>query len=319
MARSLLTYGESGTYKTSNLGEIADYLCAAYGGPVRLVTADSGVGPVQDQIDRGVIEYWRITTCQNPLAMIRKVCRGHWPDKWIDAANGIADESSLVSKTSRDTGLIAGASGVMIEGLTMIASLISYDLVTRKQRATGEPLAAVFDEAGEKFADTSRGTYKFVQNQTFGYITELKGLACPWVVVTGHEGKGEDETNRRIYGPAVMGKAMTDQVCGWFENTLHFEKYMFQVKASGSKKGEVDRKEPGVRAFFASHQDPEVANAFWPAKLGVTPAITARIKDKWPNNYIPLLIDGQGVYASSVAKLVEMIDLETKKVREVVK
>ncbi len=141
VARTLLSYGESGTYKTSNIGQVADYLAETTGGVTRLITADSGTGPVEDQIQRGVIEPWVLTSASAPLPCLMYGVQGYWPTK-IDPRNFKADESSLRKTTVdewKDVACIA------IEGLGMIGSLLYDDLVT-KGRQTGEPLQGQFTE-----------------------------------------------------------------------------------------------------------------------------------------------------------------------------
>src|ERR1700736_450626 len=99
------------------------------------------------------------------------------------------------------------------------------------QRATGEPLQALFTEQVSgvtvDYADSSRGTYKFVQNRTFGYVNQFKALPCHDCIFTTHEAKGENTTKRLIYGPAVLGPALTDKVAVWFENSFHFDSYQY--------------------------------------------------------------------------------------------
>jgi hypothetical protein len=193
----------------------------------------------------------------------------------------------------------------MFEGLYMNAGLIAQDLVN-KGRDTGEPLQAKFQELGMQFAHGSRGTYGFVQAQTHDYVHDAKNLPIEWLVMTSHEGKGEDlVTKKTVFGPAVMGKSLTDKISGWFENTLHVESYHYKIADPKSK--ENGKSKRGVRAFYVRHPDSELSNVFWPAKLGVTVEQQVRIETLWPNSYIPLRINAKGQYTSSIADLVEEI------------
>jgi len=297
MARTILIYGESGTFKSSNLGEIAEYLLSRFGGITRLLTADSGVAPMQEQIDRGVIQYWDITTAKSPMGLFRKALRGYWPDKLV---NGKADENSFRPTTAEEW---RGISGVFVEGITRVADVMMQDL-REKGRDTGEPLQAKFQDSGVNFAQASRGTYGFVQTYSQDWIGELKTLPVPWVVVTAHEGKGEDLVSKKtVFGPAIVGKAGTDKVCGWFENSIHTESYKIQVK------GEVKPRE-GVRGCFVRHSDAEVGNVYWPAKLGLPPKAMAGVIKKFPNGYVAFRMNSEGVYTSGMHTLMEAIDTE---------
>lgn len=295
MAKTLLIYGESGTYKTSQLAEIAEYLYKRYGGITRLATADSGVSPLQEQIECGAIQYWDITTSKNPMGLFKKVVGGYWPDK---IENGKADESSFRKVTAAEW---KGINGFFIEGITRVADVMMKDL-REKRRDTGEPLQAKFEDSGVSFAQGSRGTYGFVQTYCQDWIGELKALPCPWVVVTAHEGKGEDlVTKKTIFGPAIVGKAGTDKVCGWFENSIHTESYKY------TKKNDTTKHE-GVRGCYVRHADLEVPNVYWPAKLGITPKAMAAVIKRYPKFFVPFTINDAGVYTSGVHTLIQLID-----------
>jgi hypothetical protein len=130
----------------------------------------------------------------------------------------------------------------------------------------------------------------------------LKALPCPWVVVTGHEGKGEDlVTKKTIFGPAIVGKAGTDKVCGWFENSIHTESFTYTRKDD-------PKKYEGVRGCFVRHADLEVPNVYWPAKLGVTPRAMAAIVKMYPKYFVEFKIDKDGKYVSGVHSLISLID-----------
>lgn len=300
MARTLLLYGESSLYKSSNLGEIADYIYATRDKQTHLISADSSWAPMGDQIRRGVIIPWNLKACTVPLPALQKACRGYWP-KSLDPATGIMDERYGMEMTDW-----AQVGCLLIEGLYMIAELLKDDLLT-KNRATGEPLTAVFTEDGENFASTSRGTYKFVQEQTHIYVKNASGLPCDWVIFTGHEGKGKDVTGRMTMGPAILGQALTDKVAGWFESVLHHESYSYTDASSGT-----GTRRDGVRAYFERHPDPDISNIFWPAKIGVEPRVKAQVLKRWQHGYVPLLLDSEGNYVESVATLLGEIEAAEK-------
>ncbi len=299
-------YGESGTFKSSGLAEIARYLAWRYPAPdgsagiVRLITADSSWGPLEEGVQDGYIQVWSLSTATSPLGLFRKACQGYWPTR-LDPKTGKADEGSFVETKGLQW---AGIAGYMYEGLTRVAELVMKDMKD-KHREVGEPLQGKFTDAGVQLAGSSRGTYGFVQDYSRDWIQDARAkLLVPWVIVTGHEGKGEDlVTKKTVFGPATAGKSMTDKISGWFENTIHHESYQFKT----SKDGETQN---GVRAFFLRHTDQEVTNVYWPAKLGVTSKQFVAIQRKWPKGYIPLQLDEEGNYKAgcSLADLVEMID-----------
>ena len=188
-----------------------------------------------------------------------------------------------------------------------------------RQRSTGEPLVADFGEmignTSVKYAMASRGTYGFVQNQTHRYAKgKFPGLPVPWVFLTTHEYRGQDKSGKVLIGPKIAGRAMTADVCEWFDHVIHFEQYQYKaqlskeesVMAGGAK--EVVR--TGTRAWFAKHIDEEV-NKLWPAKLGVPPYLMQHIYKRWPRGYVPItfeVVNGEFQYTSSVRTLLELID-----------
>jgi hypothetical protein len=304
MAKTLLNYGILGTFKSTQLGLIANWLYSEFGGVVRMLTADSGLGPVREYIDAGIIHHINLNSCQYPVAVVKRVSKGYWP-KRIDLATGKIDEATLALTTEAEW---QGVSGYLIEGITRIAELYKIDS-ERKGRSIGEPLqgsdkAAVQAELGEQYLGASRGTYMGAQGLTADYVERFKGLPVPWVVYTGHESKGEDENDRPCYGPAVLGKALNSVVGGWFENTLHSQQFHYDKKDS---KGNTIRK-TGVKLFFTSHPDATFPKMTWPAKLGVSPRIQAQVEAKWPGGYVPLLMDASGEYVSSIVDLLNVID-----------
>jgi hypothetical protein len=98
-----------------------------------------------------------------------------------------------------------------------------------------------------------------------------------------------------------MGGALTNKVSGWFENTFHFDSYMYTEEKTG-------RQRSGVRAFFERHLDPEVPNVWWPAKLGVEPETAARVRALFSNDYVPLLLNERGESECDLRKVFEIMD-----------
>ncbi len=303
-AETILIYGDSESYKTSNLGPLADWLFTQYGGITRLITSDSGVGPLRDQIQRGVIQVWSIAGSQYYAGVLRRASMGYWPESIDPLTYQAGDVNRLRQTTAREW---LGVSGVFMEGLTKNADGLMGHLLGAKgnaPQATGEPLTGMFDELGMKFASSSRGTYKSIQEQVLHNAALLCALPVRMVVMTAHESKGEDLTKKTIFGPAVAGKALTDKMTSCFQNSLHFEAYMSKFRDKDGK----EFKRPGVRAFFQKHVDSEVPGIFWPAKLGVTPQVKAMVLEAWPHGYLPLKIDKGGNYVSGVHTLFEFIE-----------
>ncbi len=308
MARTILIYGESGVFKTSNVAEFCCWLNARFGGKVRGVFGDNR-GPLREVVEAGIMEPWDIMTHADPLGCITAASQGYWPSK---LENGVA-----TGKLTKD---MSGVAGYVVEGLTEIGTLLMRNNEAKK-RSTGEPLVADFnltiDGIKFEYAMGSRGTYQFVQNQTHRYVkTGFAGLDVPYVLCTSHESKGFDDFNNPVFGPVIVGSALVDRICQWFDMALHFDKYFYELQVPGVN-GAAAKKvlRTGARAYFTSHADANIKTAIWQAKLGIETYLMDGIYGMWPEGYVPLLYgvnpqapkDGAGYY-SSLRTLMEIID-----------
>ena len=170
MAQPVLIYGASGTFKTSQIGPFADYEFARTGKPTRLITCDSGFGPVVDQISRGTIIPLRLETCPHPVPVLTKLSRGEWPVSVIDQNAGAwyLESNAQFEQVSHITGAYA------VEGLTRICELVRQAW-TAEQRESGEPLQGKYEQMGEKFAFQSRGTLFSIQ-QLINNLADRKSV-----------------------------------------------------------------------------------------------------------------------------------------------
>lgn len=304
--QTILLYGATDTYKTSQIGLAAEYIFKSTGKVTRLVTADSGIKPVRNQIKSGVIQVINLKECAFPLSSLVKISRGMWPTE-IDFETGSFNEKTLQVDKHLGVNEDGAVGAYAIEGLYMIGQLMYGDLI-RKQRATGEPLQAEFVEEGVQFADGSRGTYKFVQTWTMGYLKEFFGLGTRYkfsnIIVTSHEGKGKDPfTGVAILGPMVIGQSATGKMAQEFEHTLHHDTYEYAEGPTGKQV-----RKTGVRAFFQKHPDSELPKQYWPAKLTVDPKVIPKLNAQWPGGYYPVALDTKGNYVSGLHTLLEFLD-----------
>ena len=308
MAKTLLMYGETGSMKSSNAADIVDYLYERWGVPVLGVFGDNR-GPLQSQVNRGRLIPWDIYTHSDPLGCIIAASTGYWPVR-------LEDGRAVGPLKLRTGDAWNEISGFLVEGLTENGMLIMRDR-EMKRCSTGEPLVALTSEliAGTNetihYAMGSRGTYQFAQIQTHRYVKNgFAKLPVPWVIMTAHESKGTDENGRPVYGPVIVGRAMIDTIPQWFDNTIHMDKYFFDVTVTGkdAKKTKTTIKRQGARAFFTGHVDAAIPTVFWAAKLGVPTDLMMEIFDAWPEGYVPLTLDRAGKYCSGVRDIIEMID-----------
>jgi hypothetical protein len=301
MAKTLLLYGSSGTYKTTQCGEFVEYLYARYGKPVRVLTGDSGYGPLMKQVREGKALVWDITNVPLVFGVIMKVAEGWWPTR---LANGIGDPESMALAPD----IMDACSGIVCEGLTRFAELLGPHFAAKPDTAThknGAKGSINLVEHGQESVTPNVGTYGAVQVATQRYVKKFKALPLPWVMFTAHENKGKDDISKLpVLGVAVMGQAITGLVTGWVETSLHTEPYIYATKTKSGK----EVKKTGVRAYFTLHPDSDMPHMTWPAKLGIEPAAAAKVWEKWEDGFIPFTMDAKGVQTSGIWDFLQLID-----------
>lgn len=263
-AASILCYGATGTRKTTSLGSAAKYIYETTRAPVRYISADGGGWePIQPYIDAGIVIPYRLSDGPTLLEQIRLFRKGFWPN-----------ETGEFKKNLDNVGAYA------IEGLTSISMLMLRHLVTKGQKVA-QDVVGQFKEGSEIFGAAAMAHYGFVQQEildTIGAFSTLPTLGKR-VFFTAHEGKGQDEQTRQtIYGPASVGKAITDKIPLFFGDLLHFETVVLDLKTNKTT----------VRAYLKNHADADLQSILWPAKARMPFDVVADFEKKWPNGYIDL-------------------------------
>lgn len=276
-ANTILVYGESGTFKTSNIGRFARYIYEKTGKPTRLISADGGGWmPVQAEIDAGIIDALRIVEAEQPLPLLRKLGQGYWPSDGRLQLQGLDEVGAYA-----------------VEGLTSIPMLLLRHLA-KTGRKVAEEVVGRFEEeievdgrkTKEVFSAPARSHYGFIQNFVLDMLANFRALPVERVLFTAHEGKGSDDvTNQTIYGPATVGKAITDRLPSEVGDLLHF--YAAPVAVTGGK----SRLE--VRCYMDKHPDTQTS-IIWPAKTRLQPEQLTEFRGKFPEACFPLTLE-QGV------------------------
>lgn len=275
---TICLYGPTGTRKTSQIGAFAKYIYGKTGKQTRLISADGGGwAPVQDLINAGIIEAWRVTDEKEFLSAIRAAAAGAWPKLM---KNGIRIPGPVVvpsdkHKSLKDIGAYA------VEGFASIASAVMGDTVD-KGRKINEDVVSKFGESGDfgeySFGAPSRGHYGFAQRFILDMIKGFTGLPVDRTCFTSLEGKGEDKISKQtVYGPATAGGAITASVPQYVGDCLHFED--FYVEAGKDPENDKQTlKELRIRAWFQQHPD-TATGVMWPAKCRLVPSKVQAFKD----------------------------------------
>lgn len=281
-ANSLLIYGDSGRYKTTNVGRFARYMYEKTGRPVRVISADGGGwGPMQGEIDAGIIDALRVVESEQPLPLLRKLGQGYWPKGQSLSLDGLDNVSAYA-----------------VESLQSLGTMLMRYIV-RSGRKISEEVVGQFVESvpsieggmkDEKFSAPARSHYGFVQNELLGLIANFRALPVERVLFTAGEGKGQDDmTNQMVYGPLSIGKALTDRLPFEVGDLLHFQ-------------GAAVNNQIEVRMYFKPHLD-AVTKVAWPAKARLQPTQLGALDKRFPLGYIVLTLE------DGIEKYLEFQDL----------
>ena len=308
-----LIYGRTGTTKSSQIGRIAKALRTIYQdrygieNPLfRYVGADSGWGPLEDIIlspdnPKGFVEALDLSMFKPPLdpfGAINAIGDGRW---LVEETNKTTKLPELVfSKSTRAPNNLVG---YFFEGLNTIADALLQNhidtgrKISQELAARSEVVAKVEGGASQTFLIGAAGQSHYGQVQRFmltSFLPRIKSLRredgseVPWVIVTAHEAEGSDDLDKAVLGPASVGKAIVGSTGQRFQDTVHM------VRVVDAKTGKRE-----VRAYFWDHPEMSrpVSGGFmlWPAKVSFPPAITARLEAKFPNGYIPMGLESQGL------------------------
>lgn len=295
-----LIYGESRTFKTSQLALIAMYTYEKTGKPTRYITADTGGwGHIQQYIDSGIIQLYKIDEEHNPLTQVRALMAGGWnpytlPDGKIQfeppAINGLYDKK-------------VGA--YHIEGLTSIATRLLRFLAKKGIKISQEVVGQFFDQSmmegvsqSEGFAAPAQSHYGFVQNFVFDMMAAFSNLPVDQVIFTAHESKGEDTLSRTpVFGPGVVGKAATANVAWQVGDMFHCQSAVAVPTSPSTKPVTVTNEQKmTVRAYFQKHPDDQVPTILWQAGPRFAKDQIVEFFRKWPEGYIDLNIDSIADY-----------------------
>ena len=257
-----LVYGDTGSTKTSRLGDAAEYYARKTGKPVRGIFSDTGgYGAIEHLVDQGILIPFILSAQDRGDMLIEdmdKLSRGWWP----------ADPRD--SKSKLVYGPMDGVSAILFDGatswcqamMTFHEGAVKYVQASDSIVATGVRVPEMPKDSFIRSGDylrrfTGRSDYGGVQARIKEFIRNSAMLPVPaeWSAL---ETKGADEGKRPVYGPDFIGQALTG-VCGpWFGNVLHLD--FVPVEAEETIPG-INRKIKAIKAmpflFTRNHIDPD--------------------------------------------------------------
>lgn len=211
--QTLLLFGSTATGKTTQIGELAEYIWKTKKKKTRLYRADpGGCNSIQAHVNIGLIEE------------INLVGRNPWAFEW--AAEGLTPpvgQGKWVSDSPSDDSI-----GLWVyEGISSMGTAMMQDLA--RQAANGKNIGgglAIKVDGGEGAEGITVGSnnqahYGIVQNR----LTDLvwRSFSRPGMVVwTALDRRGTDpETGQQVVGPEAPGKALVSSIPAWFNAVFH--------------------------------------------------------------------------------------------------
>ncbi len=308
MAQTTLIFGDSGAWKTTQIGFASLYLYERTGGKiVRAIYSDKGGWkPIQSYVDAGIIEPYFIDGEPDMPALLHKLARGYWPEV---LENGIRPPGTKLLKPIGTTWSKVG--GYAWEGLTSTSELLMKYLRDKQIPIAGDPVGkfevVTQDENGKPerflFCSNNMKHYDWVQKEVLALIGEFMALPVERVLISAHEAEGTDESDGRkaIRGPALVGKAGTSAVARNVGDCIHAEIFNTMVPVA---KGEMGKIKSSVRYYFMSHPDPATPNVTYKCKPRVEAGMIPELMKIYPEGYFePTTSEGLDKYLRTVDSL----------------
>lgn len=239
--RTVLLYGRTRSGKSTQIGELAEYVKKTEGKLTRLYNADrGGIDPIRPYVDLGIIEVIQQGET-DPWIFLSKAVRGFVRDdkgKWVPGKNDNIGLFAFESMTAFADGLMSdmakkAGENVNIGGGANVSFNVSGDGETAK--VSGNNMAH----------------FGVCQSRITEEVWKSQGLPGSYILWTASVSKDDDQSaSGKILGPAVAGKALTHEVPRWFNLT-------FRIDAIPAQQGKAERHV----LYLGNHLDVSAGNA----------------------------------------------------------
>lgn len=248
-----LVYGKSGSGKTTWWLKLARHIYKTEGKKTRCYHGMGGEETISAAIDQGeipeeAIDVFDYTVRPFPLETSRFCCQGYWPE-----GNG-----PMRLAIPPNVGFF------VFEGLTQMANYIMGSTeggladLGAKGNKLGQDSPFQIKQGTTTFGGNPPSHFGIAQRYILDFIEESRRLPG-WVLWTAHERDAEDkETQEKLVGPDVAGKALTSKIGGSFGNTIHLDSASKKVDVKDPTSGKTISKLVNERrAYFTEHFDPD--------------------------------------------------------------
>jgi hypothetical protein len=311
-SQSILIYGDTGATKTTQGYFLAKFLHSKYGVRGRVVGANASDFRAFEQsglIEKGIVDYFDISTREEALGDMRKLAEGYWPRDTQAGGKGSKGYFQKNDKCITKASEWSEVGFYIIEGLTGISSLLENHIRSQEE-GVGFKHSYLYTEGGYNFGGLQEGHYGLVQQELYK-LTVQGFLALPLkaCIFTALVGKGEDRTKETVYGPKGSGKAKTFEIPSWFEDCWHLDSETFRVK---DNEGEIQEVR-GKVAWFTDHPD-KTTGIEYKAKIRAMPEVLPEVFKKYPKGYVRLkFTEGLDIFYKEMDSTVENYNKNGKK------
>lgn len=213
-ATTILLYGRTRAGKSTQIGELAEYVYKTEKKKTRVYTADKGgTDPIKPYIDLGIIEVVEQGNT-DPWIFLNKSVRGMVRDgqgKWVAGANADVGFFAFESMTAFADALMASLADKAAQGMSIGgAANVSFTV-----QGDGESL---------KVGGANMAHYSITQSRITDEVWTSQKLDATYVLWTASASRDEDLTaGGKVIGPAIVGKALTAEIPRWFNLSFRID------------------------------------------------------------------------------------------------
>ncbi len=267
---STLVYAKTGIAKTSIVGSWARMVKQRTGKKTMLITREpGGLDTIKHLIDGRLIDFWDIGDRPYAAETLHYAVQGYLPD--------VANAAKLVAPTPKT---FEEYGGFAFEGGTSFGEFLMEEVTelgALNQIQGAEKAPQQFSSGQTRMAGAGMAYYGIVQGRLRRAMNASQKLPVH-ILWTCRESAADDEEMvsgyKSIYGPQLIGQALTPHAPAWFGQTIHLD-------AVKDAKGVVTRKAFFKTHFYEGQKAPYIAN----------PRLPVEVVDKMPES-IELAKDG---------------------------
>lgn len=318
---TIMLYGDSGSTKTSQAYFLIKWLHKKTGKRFRVIMSDGGgLAPFVDADMVGTaIDVFDFSASVLALADLRRLSMGYWP-RWVKDGKAYPNyiEGSEryftredVCKTTTEEWKQIG--GYLIEGMTSTGEVLKAHCANQDaSNKIGFKGSFNYEEDGFTFGGVDKGHYNIIQKEVYDrHIKGFSTLPIEWLMWTALIGKGEDRQERTtIFGPQLVGNAMTPQIPSWFQHCFHINRERYaNVPTKLNPNGKQEEAVENFVLWFIKHSNGQDGIPYL-AKTRLLPELVPKLMEYCPYGFMPVTYTyGLDLYF----KLLEKINEDYKK------